>query len=401
MEKPYLIGEYPKMHLSLPDIPYKPMKLTTGPFDIAGAGPTGGFAIMEYGKAKCSWDIFRGGACLDEDAIISLSASYFWREEFNFEVVVASDTIGIGGIGALPPEEAFAWDEQSYIIPIPTNASGSTVICGFASTHTLTSQTFETKVAGMPVTLMLRGGKVVYISERGQVEQAGLIRSNYGRVGTNCGCITISSNCGKNPEWDRDNSATTVVPGDTCVVTVEDGCAPYNWSVSGTGFSFDNPQTSTGTNTLTAGDDACGTAIITVSSDCGDTTGYVRSTVGQWANQTNGCIIPGAWTSKSASGASKYWFYRVEDQYRQSQEVWAWYGIGSPGPPPEWSCADVDCSAKGDPNCVDCLEWSCTDFNPGWDNCGGWCCGTGFGCGGTAGGYCMKNTYLYYHEWVC
>ncbi|MCK5644374.1 MAG: hypothetical protein KAJ19_26480 [Gammaproteobacteria bacterium] len=400
MEKPYRLGEYPKMHLSLPDFQYKPRSIAAGQFKVYGKGPTGGFAIIDYGDASCSWGTVNAPNCIGDSVVIELTASHFWHAEFNFVIEVAADDIPITSIGTFPSEEAWAWDTQKYAVSMDPYSSGSVTICGFASTHTLTSQTFETKVAGMPVGLSLIGGSLMAI-ERGQTDPATVLKNSYGIVGANCGCITLESNCGKPPVWDRNNSATTVVPNDTCVVTVEGGLAPYSWSVSGTGFSFAESQTSTGTNTLTSGADACGTAVITVSTASGDIVGYVRSTVGQWANQTNGCIIPGAWTSKAAEGFSKYWFYRVEDQYRQSQQVWSWYGIGTPGPPPEWSCADVDCVSKGDPNCVDCLEWSCTDFNPDWDNCGGWCCGTGFGCAESAGGYCMKNTYLYYEEWIC
>lgn len=398
MEKPYRVGEYPKMHLSLQDFKYMPRSVATGQFKVYGNGPSCGFAIMNFGGAMCRWGTVNAPNCVGDSVVIELTASHFWSAEFNFLIEVAADSIPVTSINPLPSEEAGAWDTQKYVVNMDPYSNGSVTICGFASTHTLVSQTFETKSAGMPVSLNVIGGGIHALAGG---EDAKLLKSSYETVGASCGCITLSSSCGEPPEWDRDNSATTVVPDDTCVVTVEGGLAPYNWSVSGTGFSFDNSQTSTGTNTLTAGADACGTAVITVSTASGDIVGYVRSTVGQWANQTNGCIIPGPWTSKAASGFSKYWFYRVKDQYRQTQQVWSWYGIGSAGPPPEWSCGDVDCVAKGDPNCVDCLEWSCTDFNPGWDQCGGWCCGTGFGCANDAGGYCMKNTYLYYHEWVC
>jgi len=63
------------------------------------------------------------------------------------------------------------------------------------------------------------------------------------------------------------------------------GCSPYTWSVSGTGFSLEEPQTTGLTNTLITDDTACGTATITVTGCFGPPeTGYVRSTTGQWGN---------------------------------------------------------------------------------------------------------------------
>lgn len=80
-------------------------------------------------------------------------------------------------------------------------------------------------------------------------------------------------------------SDDTIDRNGVAVITVTDGCPPYSWVVTGTGFGFTKAATAVKTNTLTADNTACGTATITVTDKCGDTcTGYVRCTTGQWAS---------------------------------------------------------------------------------------------------------------------
>lgn len=59
-----------------------------------------------------------------------------------------------------------------------------------------------------------------------------------------------SCTCNGSLAWDDTNSAETINPGDTVTVYVTDGCAPYNWSVSGTGYSMGAASTDTRQNTL-------------------------------------------------------------------------------------------------------------------------------------------------------
>jgi len=85
-----------------------------------------------------------------------------------------------------------------------------------------------------------------------------------------------------NVAYDDANSDDTIDRNGTATIVVKDGCPPFSWSVSGTGFSI--PASTDGrTNTLSADETACGTATITVTDHCGDNcTGYVRCTEGQW-----------------------------------------------------------------------------------------------------------------------
>lgn len=308
MEKPYLIDEYPKMHLSLPDFKYKPKKRHSFLGPIASGVPYGGLHIFDFGEAKCRWDIARTGACIEEPVTITLNASYLFTGEFNFTAQIAEDTIGVT-LSELSGTEAGAWDEQDYLLTFPENANGSVTICGSASTHTLVSQTFETVVAGMPVGIYLVGGALVPI-EKGQVKPAVAAKSIYGIKGASCGCITIESSCDPcidivDFDWDYGSSAETVAQSDSVGVFVADGLGPYDWSVSGTGFTLNSTQTAGVSNTLNADAESCGGAEITVTDACeNSTTGYVRSTVGQWVLEEHNTDS----TDGSCSGGGFFWW---------------------------------------------------------------------------------------------
>jgi len=193
MEKPYLEDEYPKMHLKLPGFSFKPKEIPSIFGQIADGDPFPGLAMIDFGDAKCGWDITRVGYCTEGDVIITMSANYLWQAEFNFIAQIASDTIGVS-LSQLAGSAATSSDKQDYRVTFPANATGSVTICGFASTHTLISQTFETVVAGMPVTIHLAGGALIPI-ESGQSKPATLLKSVYGDKGDDCGCITLESNC--------------------------------------------------------------------------------------------------------------------------------------------------------------------------------------------------------------
>uniref|UniRef100_A0A6M3LAW0 Uncharacterized protein n=1 Tax=viral metagenome TaxID=1070528 RepID=A0A6M3LAW0_9ZZZZ len=79
--------------------------------------------------------------------------------------------------------------------------------------------------------------------------------------------------------WDDTNSAETIARLGTVNIFVLDGEGPYDWEVSGTGFSLGAAQTDDKSNTLSADGTACGPATITVTDACVESTvGYVRCT---------------------------------------------------------------------------------------------------------------------------
>ena len=233
MEKPYLEDEYPKMHLKLPDFKFKPKEIPSIFGPIANGDPYPGLAMIDFGDAKCRWEITNVGYCTEGPVVITMSAIYFWHAEFNFIAVIAEDTIGVSLI-QLAGTEAFAWDKQKYLLTFPENASGSVTICGFASTHTLISQTFETVVAGMPVGIRLVGGALLPI-EKGQDKPATLLKSVYGDKGDDCGCITLSSSCASLCDCKTIGYSTRSMAADEkqtlSVVDPVEGCT-YVWLIT-------------------------------------------------------------------------------------------------------------------------------------------------------------------------
>jgi len=84
-------------------------------------------------------------------------------------------------------------------------------------------------------------------------------------------------------DWDDETSASSIGVSTGVTVAVTGGEGPYDWSVSGTGFSMENSETSGTSNTLNSTSEACGTATITVTDACDEaTSGYVLCTVGEW-----------------------------------------------------------------------------------------------------------------------
>jgi hypothetical protein len=85
------------------------------------------------------------------------------------------------------------------------------------------------------------------------------------------------------PTGDSENNPETINRSSVINLYIKDGCAPYLWTVSGTGFSLTYPKTEGLWNHLSASVIACGIATITVTDYCGYTaTIYVRCTSGQW-----------------------------------------------------------------------------------------------------------------------
>lgn len=97
------------------------------------------------------------------------------------------------------------------------------------------------------------------------------------------------------PAWDEDESATMINPDEVAAVSVLNGCPPFQWSVSGTGFAMLTSETAGRTNYLIAGVDVCGTASITVTDNCGNSTdGDVRVTEGSWETQGRCAAVRGS-----------------------------------------------------------------------------------------------------------
>jgi len=96
-------------------------------------------------------------------------------------------------------------------------------------------------------------------------------------------------------EWDWDNSAETIVQDATAAVFVTGGAGPFDWEVSGEGYTLSSYSDAGRSNTLIAGPSSCGSAIITVTDGCGIVvTGSVRNTTGYWDEKASQCGLVAA-----------------------------------------------------------------------------------------------------------
>jgi hypothetical protein len=358
MEKPYLGGEYPKMHLSLPDFKFKPREIPSVFGPIANEDPIGGLAFIDFGEARCHWGVTRTSDCVEGSVMITLIADYLWHAEFEFNIAASGDTKNIA-IETLPNTRASGWDKQSYLLTFPENYNGTISICGIASTNTLISQTFETVVAGQPVGIHLVHGALMPI-ERGQSKPAKLLSSSYGSKGDDCGCIEILSNCAacnssvgyttQQMSVDGSQTLTVLNPGEGC---------NYQWDIVSGGGSMDGstytaPHTNVDcannpTITLTANGVLQDVVQFAVNASDGLDVGYVYEKITyaggfpectQTTGTCNGCYV-----------------------HREAYSAYDILNCDGTTSPSGWLC--------GDPNNIE--RWSCTYCDDGAD-CGDSAC---------------------------
>lgn len=181
--------------------------------------------------------------------------------------------------------------------------------------------------------------------------------------------------------WDYDNSDETVAPSSTSTVIVtggnDTGTGIFTWTISGTDFTLGSETTSTGTNTAIAGSGACGSATITVTQGSDSTTGYVRSTTGQWVTiETNNPAARGVVTGTGENFQSlgyrliqgKYYYFETVSSVASAADppcasiaAWRSYPFDiSPaysctGPPIGYDAGTFPCCFKG--NFPDDADW--------------------------------------------
>lgn len=366
MEKPYLIDEYPKMHLSIPDFKYRPKKRPGFFGSIASGAPSGGLAYINFGEANCRWNTNGDGGCIKGQIIITLQAEYYFTEEFDFTAQIVEDTIGVG-ITQLPGTEAWVWDEQDYALTFPENATGSVTICGFASTNALISQTFKTVVAGMPVVKTLSGALIA--REHGQRKPATLLKNSYGIKGADCGCITIESSCvcscsGEAIGYTTQQMATDEVQALTVVDPVA-GCT-YDWSIVSGGGSL---SSSTGTSvnytapsenaecaqnptiTLSVGGSMCDSLSIAVNASEDTSVGYDYSNIDTFDTGFTEC-------TQATGTCTGCYISRVKRSH------YAYLNCDGTVTPSGWRCGDPDSNTN----------WTC-EYCATDETCPGSCAG--------------------------
>lgn len=140
-----------------------------------------------------------------------------------------------------------------------------------------------------------------------------------------------------NPDWEpkwSPKNPEQITPFDAgeegsgvATVRFDGGRPPYTWQVSGNGFWFDDQYTQTTIQTDTfstpiyADENACGSALITVTDDCGKSgSGNIGSTVGVWGEWS-------PWIMEDDSCAGEYystsWIDVCEDNLHE-YEVAFW-----------------------------------------------------------------------------
>jgi hypothetical protein len=137
-------------------------------------------------------------------------------------------------------------------------------------------------------------------------------------------------------EYDTDNSAETIAQSDTATVYVTGGASPYQWAVSGTGYTLQDSETTVGQNTLISDGTSCGAAAITITDACEDeVTGYVRNTTGTWASKGATCGLVagvGSWTI---------------DCYEPLEYQWSYTGSAIVGYQKQWQTGRLNVNASG------------------------------------------------------
>jgi hypothetical protein len=189
---------------------------------------------------------------------------------------------------------------------------------------------------------------------------------------------------GSNPE--------TVAQDDSATLLILDGVGPFEWSVSGSGFSLESSTTSERSNTLYTTVDACGTATITVTDVCeGEISIEVRSDGDSaWVFKSNTCSLGGAATegdgrTRIVGGKKQYEGYTT---------------LGGSG------CATNPCRQPCPGDAVGCITYDCVALtgDPGaYEEPGGiGCCN--IPCGGSQTICSFKSYYgvgISYYEWEC
>lgn len=200
--------------------------------------------------------------------------------------------------------------------------------------------------------------------------------------------------------WDQELSAT-IINQSGSIVAVEGGGSSLTWSISGSGFSFDESHIITDIEagnsvTIYRTAEACGTAEITVTDKCTEVSQHVRSPNGSWKKVDNSFASCG-----SGNFVTYYLFRRHHGKY-YTQQVYYNHGVSMGNYPVD--CVEYFCNYYKTETkiCVSSDWWDGQQFCP--DSECFYHTDSPVKCGGALGGY-------YYHllspgpvsvyEWMC
>jgi len=193
---------------------------------------------------------------------------------------------------------------------------------------------------------------------------------------------------------DTANTDDTIDSSTPATVTVKDGCGPYTWSVSGTGYSISPSGKSSSLSAVvsvvggTCGVDYAAYCTVTITDSCGTTkTKRIRNTGGGWVLVSSDlCILP--WTTSAScwyTSTPDFDCELIEDEKRQTQSVkWVSSNSGK-------TCAEVSCPCTGF-ECTYCLDYTTYWEWPGYQ----------VPCiDQPPNSVCNKSISLLYYEWGC
>jgi len=167
------------------------------------------------------------------------------------------------------------------------------------------------------------------------------------------GCLRYSFNPSHHCNgfsW-ADTNPVEITPGTQESISVEGGAGPFTWQILGVDFSLSEPGEAGASNTLIAGPDACGAALIFVTDFCKQKIcGTVRSTDGQWVFKSPTCELSGTGIEVGAGGPPPWHDYElITGKQKQTQRT-VFVGTGNyDGPCPSWC---VDACGDGCDECV-------------------------------------------------
>ena len=113
-------------------------------------------------------------------------------------------------------------------------------------------------------------------------------------------------------EWDTENSPETITQDHTISIFVEGGVPPFQWEVSGTGYTLGANKTTGRGNTLSSSGSSCGSATITVTDYCdAEVVATIRNTTrGTWVWKGSYCGLVApviTWTGGRSTPYDMLW----------------------------------------------------------------------------------------------
>lgn len=159
--------------------------------------------------------------------------------------------------------------------------------------------------------------------------------------------------------FDNDSTPDTIARSASITCYVLNGCPPYVWSVTGTGFTFTDSSTAGPSNQLNASASACGAGTCTVTDKCGTTVFFtILCTTGHWHFQANcSASDPGGnhcWPSTCPQTPNPTLVY-LDKQFWSMQRMDTCYIDGSSG---TWGSCDAPLPPCGGPGA--CSGATCT-----------------------------------------